>query len=67
MGKRFDFKSCKGCRFLGSVNGHFPICNYIGYTGRRRGCPIGARCTQKQNGKPGELFENDVAGVNYNA
>lgn len=47
-------KFCDGCDYLsrnsGGKHGVRRTCDYILITGRRRGCPAGAKCTQKRVG-----------------
>lgn len=48
---------CHGCIYFVPVSEHLGtraikdenrVCDYIGYTGRKRPCPFGAGCTIKQ-------------------
>lgn len=48
-------KACDGCCYSGRINGSvrrggLRTCDYILITGRRRGCPAGARCTRRSVG-----------------
>ncbi len=37
---------CKGCIYLSNPQGTFVHCDYIGYVGHSRGCPVDG-CTKK--------------------
>lgn len=45
-------ETCGGCIFRGWLNG-MTICDFIGLTGRRRGCPAGKDCTRRIVGLKG--------------
>lgn len=46
-------RSCEGCKYaFRPVKGEF-YCDYIGYTGMRRPCPIGPGCTVRDDGYRG--------------
>lgn len=38
---------CRDCMYLNRESRFHPICDYIGRTGARRGCPSGTGCTKK--------------------
>lgn len=39
---------CDDCIFLNKYYSAAVICDYIGHTGHRRGCPPGTGCTKKE-------------------
>lgn len=41
---------CKGCVYLCDPYGNFAHCDYIGYVGHSRGCPVDG-CTKKEEKK----------------
>ena len=43
---------CDRCKYHTYFDGYEVICYYIVYTGHRRGCPFGDKCTKFEAGRP---------------